>query len=186
MKKRTTVKDKIKMWSKSLRGIIGFSMTLVAALTLLLFVLMMVFFIRDTLISDLKTNAAQSVHLSYITLTNKHTDMIRKSSMVADELQHTSGSEEDLKNRMLSAYRLNDEIVSLSLFKKDGNMGKYAPAHYKTAGRPNLLETTWFQEPTSSYSFSFSPPHLQEWFDMPTKWVISLSKHIQIKEEPHC
>lgn len=170
---------------KNLRMIIGLAMTLVASLTLLLFVFMMIFFIRDTLISDLKTNAAQSVHLSYITLTNKHQDMIRKSSILADELQHAENDGESLMDRMTSAYRLNDEIVSLSLFSKEGKLKKYAPAHYRSKEEIELYEEEWFRIPRSRYSFAFSSPHLQQWFDTPQRWVISLIKEIEVEGTPY-
>lgn len=175
----------IQLKFKSLRVIIGTSMSLVASMTLLLFVLLMVMVIRETLITGVKTNAEQSTHLSYVTLTNKHTDMIRKASILADEIQHIHEETGTLEDVLSMGYRLNDEIVSLSLFDESGHLVKYAPAHYTAKKELNLLEQNWFQEPGDHYSFTFSPPHIQEWFQTPYQWVVTLNRKITIDSIPY-
>src|SRR5699024_11175299 len=167
---------------KSLRVIIGTSMSLVASVTLLLFVLMMILIIRETLITDVKINAEQSVHLAYVTLTNKHTDMIRKSSILADELQHANEESGSLVSIMSAGYRLNDEIVSLSLFNMDGTLYQHAPAHYVPKTDQNLRNQNWFEEPGNNYTFAFSPPHIQNLFHTPYQWVVSLSRKVKMEE----
>ena len=184
-KKWTEFSEWMKQKTKSLRFLVGTSMSLVAVTTLLLFVWIMIFVIRGTLISGVKTNAEQTTHISYVTMTNKHAEMIRKASVLADEIQHTNQNLENLKERMSIGYRLNDDIVSLSLFDEEGALSSHAPSHYSEKEEINLFQQSWFEEPDDPYTFTFSNPHIQELFKTPYKWVVTLTRKISIDGTPY-
>lgn len=89
------------------------------------------------------------------------------SSKLIDQLQPILNTRED--------------IVSLSLFTGEGELVTGSPL-LEMRKNSKLTEQSWFKSAIENPNhLSFSLPHIQNLFKVPYKWVVSMSKGVQIK-----
>lgn len=168
----------------NLRWIVGSALGLVAALTLFIFALIITILIKDTLVDNSMTATEQSVHLSYLQLKNYHDELVRRGSIISDEIQRVDEDEDVMMEKMAEIYRLNEDVVSISLFHENGRLNSYAPAHYEPADNIGLFGKDWFEVEPGKYQMLFSNPHLQNIFLTRPMWVVSLSQLVTIDDVP--
>lgn len=173
----------IKEKRHSLRWIIGFTMTLVSVLTLIVFVTTITVVIRTTLVENSKTATEQSVNLSYLYLKNYHDQLLQRGSIIADEIQQSSAEEQTEK--MEEIYQINQDVVSVSIFSMDGTLFRHAPRHARPFDDQLITDKSWFHEEPRRYSFQVSEPHLQDLYQTMPIQVVTIYQEIRMNKEPY-
>ncbi len=114
---------------------------------------------------------------------------LRRMMRVSDAVYYRVIKKNDIADgAMLDAMGLlyeenRDSLVSIAVFNEGGGIEAAVPL---TAGRSDTFprESAWFRLALAKMeNLHFSTPHIQELFDDPdyrTRWVVSLSRHVQL------
>lgn len=75
------------------------------------------------------------------------------------------------------------DLVSITLFTKDGNLVRGVPA-YPMRQNTKLTEQLWFESAVQNPdTLQFTPPHIQNLFKSDYRWVVSMSKMITYRDD---
>lgn len=175
------IKDK----TRNLRWIIAGALTLVAGSVLFVFAFINTSSIRDTLIQNSVRANQQSVHLTYLHLKDYHDEIVRRGSLISDEIQRVSEQEEPLQQKMADMYHMNMDIDSIKIYNQNGDLVTYEPAYLEVTEQTNLFTNDWYEKYPDNLQIILSAPHLQNTFVMQPTWVISLIKNISINNKSY-
>lgn len=175
------IKDK----TRNLRWIIAGALTLVVGSVLFVFAFINTSSIRDTLIQNSVRANQQSVHLIYLHLKDYHDEIVRRGSLISDEIQRVSEQEEPLQQKMADIYHMNMDIDSIKIYNQNGELVTYERAYLEVTEQTNLFTNDWYEKYPDNLQIILSAPHLQNTFVMQPTWVISLIKNISINNKSY-
>ncbi len=125
------------------------------------------------------TNTRQIINQVNLSLDYYLTSMMEISNY-SDELIYYSEdlSDKKLKDQMNAIINSRNDIVTLAVFSKDGEMIFNLPS-YKLKENANITSEEWFKTPVKEPgNLFFSSPHVQNIFEGQHNWVVSLSRQI--------
>lgn len=177
-------------------GYRGMSIQLVLSLSFTAVALAGILFLGASLLlrfSDSAQRMAQEATQRVLAQVNMNLDSyLRRMMRVSDTAYYRIVKKTDLTQRSLAdamglLYEENrDAVVSIAVFNEGGGLEAAAPlSSAKAAALPN--EAPWFRLALEKMeNLHFSTPHIQELFDDPDsryRWVVSLSRHVQLTRE---
>lgn len=173
--------DRLKM--KSIQFIITASFTLVTLLVMLFVGVMLYSKFSRTAEENAILNTQQMIEQVSYNLEDYLASMTGMFELVDDKIsQAPSFSNEDLLNQLEMILETREDIVSMAVFTRDGQLlGALPEAQLRRNTR--LTEQSWFQSAKNNPNhISFSLPHIQNLFKGPYTWVVSLSRAITITD----
>lgn len=117
---------------------------------------------------------------------------LRRMMRVSDAVYYRIIKKMDITQRSMSEsmsllYEENrDALVSIAVFNEGGGMEASVPL---STAKPSIFpnQTSWFRMAMDKMeNLHFSTPHIQDLFDDPdyrTRWVVSLSRHVQLTQD---
>ena len=177
-------------------GCRGMSIQLVLSLSFTAVALAGILFLGASLLLRFSNSAqrlAQEATQRVLAQVNMNLDSyLRRMMRVSDTayyrvIKKTDLTEQSLTDDMGLLYEENrDAVVSIALFNEGGGLEAAVPLSAANATAfPN--ENPWFRLALDKMeNLHFSTPHIQELFDGPDgryRWVVSLSRHVQITRE---
>lgn len=176
-----SIKEKV----KSLQVILALALGVLSIFTIFLFSISLAAIFKETLINTTKTTTQQSVTQSSITLANEIENMTSTAYGILDELKRSTLQADDISELLGTSYRLNRNVVSISLVDTSGQVVHYAPAQYRPKKITSIYEQDWFQTEISPNQFAFSAPHVQNLFEKNYLWVLSVTTPVLIHNEKY-
>lgn len=175
-------------WSKkikSLQVILAFALGILSVITILLFSIFLSVIFKETLVNHTKITTRQSVTQSSITLTNEITNMNGTAYGILDELKRTELQDNEISELLGMSFRLNRNVVSISLLDQEGKIVHYAPSQYMPKKMSTVYDQRWFQKENESEQITFSSPHVQNLFEKNYQWVLSMTSPVTIQSKEY-
>lgn len=175
-------------WSKkikSLQVILAFALGILSVITILLFSIFLSVIFKETLVNHTKITTRQSVTQSSITLTNEITNMNGTAYGILDELKRTELQDNEISELLGMSFRLNRNVVSISLLDQEGKIVHYAPSQYMPKKMSTVYDQRWFQKENESEQITFYSPHVQNLFEKNYQWVLSMTSPVTIQSKEY-
>ena len=172
----------------SLQFVLSFwiSFFALAAMTTVAIVMLVKF--NNTMTTNVVTNSAQVVNQAVRALNLYIKNTIDVSDRIVLDLNTYFYTEtETVVDTLNTAYKLRDDIVSMTVFDGVGKVVAAAPYRLEVKDNVNITEQEWYKEAQkANTSFSFSPPHVQNIYKGQYNWVVTLSRKLKLlnKEVP--
>ncbi|MEG0498193.1 MAG: PDC sensor domain-containing protein, partial [Carnobacterium sp.] len=179
-----SIKQVSKSWSKkikSLHVILALALGILSVITILLFSIFLSVIFKETLVNHTKITTRQSVTQSSITLTNEIMNMNGAAYGILDELKRTELQDKDISELLGTSFRLNRNVVSISLLDPEGKIVHYAPSQYTPKKIGTVYDQRWFQKENENEQITFSSPHVQNLFEKNYQWVLSVTSPVTIQ-----
>ncbi|MGB6179214.1 cache domain-containing sensor histidine kinase [Carnobacterium sp.] len=173
-------------WSKkikSLQVILALSLSVLTIVTILLFSIFLSVIFKDTLVNHSKITTLQSVKQSSISLTNEIETMNGTAYGILDELKRTELQVNQISELLGTSFRLNRNVVSVSLLDQKGKITHYAPSQYTPKEMETVFNQRWFQN--ESERITVSSPHVQNLFEKNHQWVLSMTTPVTIQSKQY-
>ena len=183
-----SIKQVSKLWSKkikSLQVILALALGLLSVITILLFSIFLSVIFKETLVNHTKITTRQSVTQSCITLTNEIMNMNSAAYGILDELKRTELQDKDISELLGTSFRLNRNVVSISLLDPEGKIVHYAPSQYTPKKMGTVYDQRWFQKENENEQIIFSSPHVQNLFEKNYQWVLSVTSPVTIQSKQY-
>ena len=183
-----SIKQVSKLWSKkikSLQVILALALGLLSVITILLFSIFLSVIFKETLVNHTKITTRQSVTQSSITLTNEIMNMNSAAYGILDELKRTELQDKDISELLGTSFRLNRNVVSISLLDPEGKIVHYAPSQYTPKKMDTVYDQRWFQKENENEQIIFSSPHVQNLFEKNYQWVLSVTSPVTIQSKQY-
>lgn len=172
----------------SIQMVLSLSFTAVAVAGILLMGLSLIWRFSSTSQQMAAENSQRVLAQVNLNLDSYLRRMMRISDAVYySVIKNTDLSEGNLTSAMNLLYEENrDDLVSIAAFDSHGDLVASVPlSSLKEDSRPK--ENAWFQAATGNMeNLHFSTPHVQNLFndpDTPYRWVVSLSRHVQLTRD---
>lgn len=172
----------------SIQMVLSLSFTAVAVAGILLMGLSLIWRFSSTSQQMAAENSQRVLAQVNLNLDSYLRRMMRISDAVYySVIKNTDLSEGNLTSAMNLLYEENrDDLVSIAAFDSHGDLVASVPlSSLKEDSRPE--ENAWFQAATGNMeNLHFSTPHVQNLFndpDTPYRWVVSLSRHVQLTRD---
>lgn len=172
----------------SIQMVLSLSFTAVAVAGILLMGLSLIWRFSSTSQQMAAENSQRVLAQVNLNLDSYLRRMMRISDAVYySVIKNTDLSGGNLTSAMNLLYEENrDELVSIAAFDSHGDLVASVPlSSLKEDSRPK--ENAWFQAATGNMeNLHFSTPHVQNLFndpDTPYRWVVSLSRHVQLTRD---
>ena len=183
-----SIKQVTSRWSKkikSLQVILAFALGILSVITILLFSIFLSVIFKETLINHTKITTRQSVTQSSITLANEIMNMNGTAYGILDELKRTELQDNEISELLGTSFRLNRNVVSISLLDQEGKIVHYAPSQYMPKKIGTVYDQRWFQKENESEQITFSSPHVQNLFEKNYQWVLSMTSPVTIQSKQY-
>lgn len=183
-----SIKQVSKSWSKkikSLHVILALALGILSVITILLFSIFLSVIFKETLVNHTKITTRQSVTQSSITLTNEIMNMNGAAYGILDELKRTELQDKDISELLGTSFRLNRNVVSISLLDPEGKIVHYAPSQYTPKKIGTVYDQRWFQKENENEQIIFSSPHVQNLFEKNYQWVLSVTSPVTIQSKQY-
>lgn len=172
----------------SIQMVLSLSFTAVAVAGILLMGLSLIWRFSSTSQQMAAENSQRVLAQVNLNLDSYLRRMMRISDAVYySVIKNTDLSEGNLTSAMNLLYEENrDDLVSIAAFDSHGDLVASVPlSSLKGDSRPE--ESAWFQAAMGNMeNLHFSTPHVQNLFndpDTPYRWVVSLSRHVQLTRD---
>lgn len=172
----------------SIQMVLSLSFTAVAVAGILLMGLSLIWRFSSTSQQMAAENSQRVLAQVNLNLDSYLRRMMRISDAVYYSIiKNTDLSEGNLTSAMNLLYEENrDDLVSIAAFDSHGDLVASVPlSSLKGDSRPE--ESAWFQAAMGNMeNLHFSTPHVQNLFndpDTPYRWVVSLSRHVQLTRD---
>lgn len=172
----------------SIQMVLSLSFTAVAVAGILLMGLSLIWRFSSTSQQMAAENSQRVLAQVNLNLDSYLRRMMRISDAVYySVIKNTDLSGGNLTSAMNLLYEENrDDLVSIAAFDSHGDLVASVPlSSLKEDSRPK--ENAWFQAATGNMeNLHFSTPHVQNLFndpDTPYRWVVSLSRHVQLTRD---
>ncbi|MEG0679765.1 MAG: histidine kinase [Carnobacterium sp.] len=183
-----SIKQVSKSWSKkikSLHVILALALGILSVITILLFSIFLSVIFKETLVNHTKITTRQSVTQSSITLTNEIMNMNGAAYGILDELKRTELQDKDISELLGTSFRLNRNVVSISLLDPEGKIVHYAPSQYTPKKIGTVYDQRWFQKENENEQIIFFSPHVQNLFEKNYQWVLSVTSPVTIQSKQY-
>ncbi|MCA9764869.1 MAG: sensor histidine kinase [Carnobacterium sp.] len=180
------IKQVSSRWNKKMRSlqvILALALGILSVITILLFSIFLSVIFEETLINQTKITTRQSVTQSSITLTNEIANMNATAYGILDELKKTALQDDQIPELLGTSFRLNRNVVSISLVDEKGKISYYAPSQYTPKKIETIYDQRWFQKEKRNEQITFSSPHVQNLFEKNYQWVLSVTSPVTIQAE---
>lgn len=109
--------------------------------------------------------------------------MIDASNIINEELNSSLFNGDSLKNFLNMALRLRKDIVTLAVFSEDGNLITSTYSDNLKKGL-DVKKQSWYREVINEPNkLHFSYPHVQNLFSEQHRWVVTLSRQVEINKD---
>lgn len=172
----------------SIQMVLSLSFTAVAVAGILLMGLSLIWRFSSTSQQMAAENSQRVLAQVNLNLDSYLRRMMRISDAVYySVIKNTDLSEGNLTSAMNLLYEENrDDLVSIAAFDSHGNLVASVPLS-SLMGDSRPEESAWFQAAMGNMeNLHFSTPHVQNLFndpDTPYRWVVSLSRHVQLTRD---
>ena len=172
----------------SIQMVLSLSFTAVAVAGILLMGLSLIWRFSSTSQQMAAENSQRVLAQVNLNLDSYLRRMMRISDAVYySVIKNTDLSEGNLTSAMNLLYEENrDDLVSIAAFDSHGNLVASVPLS-SLMGDSRPEESAWFQAAMGNMeNLHFSTPHVQNLFndpDTPYRWVVSLSRHVQLTSD---
>ncbi|WP_414838832.1 histidine kinase [Carnobacterium sp. TMP28] len=180
------IKQVSSRWNKKMRSlqvILALALGILSVITILLFSIFLSVIFEETLINQTKITTRQSVTQSSITLTNEIANMNATAYGILDELKKTTLQDDQIPELLGTSFRLNRNVVSISLVDEKGKISYHAPSQYTPKKIETIYDQRWFQKEKRNEQITFSSPHVQNLFEKNYQWVLSVTSPVTIQAE---
>lgn len=167
---------------KHINTIITFWMSIFALISMIIVAGLIYFRFDNELKSSYTTNSIQVVDQvknaldSYITNTLNFSDKI-----VSDMTTFLQSDRSLIINTLNTAYRLREDIVSITVFDNKGEISVHAPSTLIKKNNISIPHQDWYQNAKQNKEkYSFSYPRVQNLYNGRYDWIITISRKIDI------
>ncbi len=177
---------KIKMlFSNSLSSVqfvLSFWISLFALSAMITVAIVMFLKFNNTLTANVITNSVQVVDQVMMTLNSYINNTMDVSDRIVTDMNtYFISDKQAVVDTLNTAYKLRDDIVSMTVFDEKGNVVAAAPLGLEVKNNVNITEQDWYRSSMQSYTpYTFSPPHVQNIYKGKYNWVVTLSRKLDL------
>lgn len=162
----------------SLRTILIVTISAFALLAMVIAALVLSSKFSDSLTANAVTDSTQVVNHVANTVNTYISDMTDISDRIIAQSEIMPN--QDAANEMLdTACNLRGDIASIAVLDTGGNIKSISPSKSKLKSTLNIQGQQWYMDTLAAGGLmNFSPPHVQDFFDMQYTWVVTLSRFV--------
>ncbi|MEG1428416.1 MAG: sensor histidine kinase [Hydrogenoanaerobacterium sp.] len=179
---------KIKKMFSSLQFVLTLLMSIFALAAMTAVAVVMLLKFNNTMTENVVTNSSQVVNQVARALNLYIESTIDVSDKIVLELNDYFYSEKQtVVDTLNTAYKLRDDIVSITVFDGNGEVVAAAPYGLMVKDNINITEQEWYKiAQKAPASLNFSTPHVQNIYKGKYNWVVTFSRKLKLynKEVP--
>lgn len=166
----------------SLQFVLSFWISIFALAAMVTVAIVMLVKFNNTMTNNVVTGSAQVVDQVARALNLYIDNTINVSDKIVLDLnQYFYTETQTVKDTLNTAYKLRDDIVSMTVFDSEGQVVAAAPYGLEVKGNVDITEQEWYKNAHSvADSVSFSPPHVQNIYKGKYNWVVTLSRKLSL------
>jgi len=172
----------LKMKWKSIQFLIAASLTLITIVIMLIVSVVVYQKFKDSAEQNAIQNNEQIIDQVKFNLESYLDGLGSLFDLIESKIRnHQTLSADEINDQLQSMLQTRNDIVSIALFTNDGRLVEGIP-RLPLRSHTALTEQSWYTSALAeSDQLFYSPPHIQNLFAGPYRWVVSLSKQIQYR-----